>query len=197
MNIELTQKKLSAHYQFVIHINGEKKYYAKANRTVWPFFRKIEVNTLEEKTVLTLKQKKYWLKFIESIWIYGCPFEIKKNANALGWIRSWFRLGQLTARADIDGEKYEIFVHKNNRISIRQDNSQIGLIKRESWKEWDGDKYSAEFNDNVDSLLCLLFILFVDITWFTSDAAMAAFNKTEYIPIKGIEEEAGWIPNKK
>lgn len=101
MKITLTQKKMSAHYQFNININEEEKYCAKANRTIWPFFRILEINTIANQLVLKLQQKNHWLKFIEPKWLYGCPFKILENGKDVGWIRSWFRIGQPTAIAEI------------------------------------------------------------------------------------------------
>jgi len=133
---------------------------------------------------------------IEIGWIYGCPFIVNKGGKDIGWIRTWFRLGQNTARGCINNYDFEIFVHKGNRISIRHKGNQVGIIQRESWKEWEGDKYHAEFDDDLNPEVCSICLLFTDLVWFTSDASAHAKQKTEYIPIRGVEEIVDWHPKK-
>ncbi len=195
MRIDLTQKIFSPNYHFDISIDGNPAYKATANRTVWPFLRKVVLTDLEQNQILTMKQRNIFLRFIERIWIYGCPFIVSRNKEEIGWMRSWFRLGQPTGKCRIGNSEYRVFIHRGNIISIRTPARQIGLIRREPWKEWDGDEYHADFDDDIDPLLGTMFLLFTDIVWFTSDASSYAHQKTEYIPVRGVEEETDWSPN--
>jgi len=57
MKIDLTQKRISFNYHFDVSIDGSPVCRAKANRTVWPFLRKITVSDPTDSEILSIARE--------------------------------------------------------------------------------------------------------------------------------------------
>jgi hypothetical protein len=194
MIIDITQKELSLHYEYEIFKDGELRFRARAKRTVWPFFRKISIENISGEEIASLSQQSLLFKITEKILPFGCPYVVTERGRDLGWIREWFKTGQPHAKALLHNDEFMIYGHSGNRYSVYRGPAQIGLIQRKAEKNWDGDRYHAEFDHDTDPLLNAIHVLFTDITWHTEDTALQAKSYETNITFSGVKEDTGWKP---
>ncbi len=64
-------------------------------------------------------------------------------------------------------------------------------------KEWDGDKYHAEFDGNLDAALCTCCMLFVDVAWHTNDTEVSSRSYEWNMQIGGVRLNPDWRPKEK
>lgn len=130
--------------------------------------------------------------------LYGCPFVLRLGASEVGWFRNWPDLRQPHARGVVNGVEHRIYGHRGTVYSVYRWPDQIGLIDREAKSVCDGGKYRAEFDGDLDPVLCACCILFVDMAWHTDDDLRFSSIRYEWnVQIGGVPQNPDWRPRER
>lgn len=189
MKIDVSQKKVSFNYEYEISKDGVHCYTAQAGRVIWPFFRKIVIRNTSGEEIASLAQRSMLLKLAEKISLFGCPYVVSQQGRNLGWIREWPKWWQPHSSALFQNNNYMIYGHSGYKYSLYRDSLQIESIKKELWKEWDGDKFHAEFDYDSDILINVIHLLFIDISWHTADLELWSNSYETNITFGGVKED--------
>lgn len=174
MEIIIKQSKLKYNYKYKIYSQSNLLFLGKANRTILPSKRKIEISYPNGNNVCTLKQEnvyKYILSCIPILNLFKisvCPYILYFNNLYQGYLKQqgfWNR----DVVGIIDNNKIVIKAHTGNYISIHSSDEQVALAKKNVHKKLDADEYFVSYNKDqsveVISIICIL----ADIIWYTSD----------------------------
>jgi hypothetical protein len=96
----------------------------------------------------------------------------------------------------IDGTEHRIYGHQGTTYSVFRSRSQIGLIDREAKSVAEGGKYHADFDNNLDPLLCACLVLFVDASWHMDDNLEFGGVRYEWnLQVGGVSRDPNWQPS--
>lgn len=202
MKLILEQEKFKLNYEYKIFSDNGLAYVGKANRTIFPLPRKIALNNLDNSEMCILKEENI-IKFIMSfIPVLGwfkfseCPYNLYIDGVKQGFLNKviWRKKKYPSIIGEIKGKAISIYEHTGNRYSIFKDNVQQGLIKKENWKQGDGDRYIILYNKEFGAEIMALIGILLDVIWSTTDASIKSYSY-EYTWVLGerkINNE--WIP---
>jgi len=127
---------------------------------MWPFLRKATIESLDGVPVATVAQENLIARLVEKVpFFFRCPFVFRRGDAELGRLRGWPNLRQYEARGLLDGSEHRIYGHQGTTYSVFRSPSQIGLIDREAKSVAEGGKYHADFDNDLDPLLCACLVL--------------------------------------
>lgn len=151
MEIIIKQLKLKYNYEYKIYAQSKLFLIGKANRTILPIKRKIQVSYPNGNNVCVLKQEnifKYIMSYIPILNMFkisACPYILYLNNLHEGYLKL-----QGLWNGDIVGvignNKIEMKAHTGNYISFHSNNEQIALAKKNPYKNFDGDQYFVSYN---------------------------------------------------
>ncbi|QHI73456.1 hypothetical protein [Aminipila terrae] len=196
MEIIIKQSKLKYNYEYKIYSQSNLLLLGKANRTIFPSKRKIEISYPNGNIVCTLKQEndfKYILScipIINLLKICACPYILYFNNQNKGYFMQqgfWNR----DIVGIIGNNKIAIKAHTGNYISIHFNNEQVALAKKNVYKKFDADEYLVNYNkDQRMEVISIIYIL-VDIIWYTSDDTLYS-NSLEYKIVFNDDFNKNW-----
>lgn len=95
---------------------------------------------------------------------------------------------------EIKGHNISIYEHTGDQYTIFKDSLQQGLIKREYWKQGDGDRYIILYSREFGTELAALIGILVDIIWGTTDISIKSLSY-EFTLVLGEEKlDNHWKP---
>lgn len=203
MKLIIEQEKFKFNYQYKIFDDNELVYIGRANRTVIPQPRKISLCDLNNNELDIILKEENIIKFIISyIPILGwfnfsvCPYNLYVNGMKQGFLSKVVQRKNThpSIIGEIKGHNISIYEHTGDLYTIFKDNLQQGLIKREHWKQGDGDRYIILYNREFGTELAALIGILVDIIWGTTDTSIK-FLRYEYTWVLGEEKSDNhWEP---
>ena len=150
MKINIKQQKISFGSQYNIFLEKNEKYYAETDM----FSRKIIHLYLKEN----LNER---INIYKSFYFFTPDYKIElSDGNRIKFktMSIWRTHFQCILENDI----YELFSHRDRKLSIYKNGIQIGLCKKEAVSILAGDNYNLILDFNADVELLISFILILD-----------------------------------
>jgi hypothetical protein len=199
MELIIEQEVLKANYEYKIYVDKELIYISKINRTIATTLRKIHLYDRDGNEICCLKQES-WLKLILQnipfVCLFSfavCPYIFYRDGIRQGYLREAFD-GDWVVIGEIDNDKYEIWDHTGNNMSIYCNEKQVGAITRDCFKLFDGDKYKILYNRNFDRELAIMCSLLADVLWNTSDDNIYGCSWEWGMQLDGKKINKNWKP---
>lgn len=201
MELYIKQNKFNLlNYKYEISVEGKLIFIAKANRVLIPSFRKIFLYDCKGSDIYKLIQRNVLKLIIEYIpffpYVFGvCPYILFNGENKCGFIQKQPNK-QEDASGIIENKNTVIYQCSGNKIAILSNGKQVGLIKRNPWKEGDGDKYVVLYDKNFNRELISIITIFSDIIFHTNDGQYTSSSWESTIR-HGYEQYENWVPEDK
>jgi hypothetical protein len=196
MRIDIERKATGFGFHYAVLLNGQAFCQVTASRTIWPFLRNAFVKTLDGSSLATIGQTSLWYRVLEKIpYFFGSPFAIRRGGSELARLRGWPNLKQYEARGNWGVSELRIYGHEGTTYSVFRGDEQIGLIDREARSVSDGGTYHADFDHDLDPLLCACLVLFVDLAWHMDDNLQFSSTRYEWNQqLGGVARNPEWRP---
>ncbi|MFD3158368.1 hypothetical protein ACFIJ5_16205 [Haloimpatiens sp. FM7330] len=200
MELIVEQLKFKYNYEYRVYDMGIHIYTAKINRTIIPSLRKICLYETNGREICCLKQEN-WLKIILGMIpvINGfnfsiCSYIYYKNGINEGYLSEKVTVLSEYVMGTIYGNNYEMWEHTGNNIGIYCNEKQVALIKRASFKEYDGNQYEILYNKNFEKEIVVIFCLLADVLWATSDTTSYTLSWEYTVQLTGKKMDKTWKP---
>lgn len=152
---------------------------------------------------LELKQVSYFLRFISRLSIYGIlpidPFPqliLYEGHIKKGGVYSYFFSSN--RKVKIGKNVYELYLHRDNYISVMKNESQIALMKRECFTAAEETEYEIDFDPAMenDINLILMLVAFADSTYFKNRLKWSFAKYEKSVGKNAFDERLKWQSNK-
>lgn len=203
MLITMKQQVAKWHHTYHFNVNGVK-YVGKANRKIGLQKRKVSLLDSNETEIATLIEKNRMIPLLEKIpilnWFIPVHFVCVIHGSYKNEIEVPKAIIQEKFFTTIKNKTYTCYYHtgglKGDVFSIYQDDLQVGMVKKSKLVEWNAHSYTGEFESDTDLIYNLLFMILIDVLWFTDDIPI---NETvysrKYEAYWGIDRIWGKKPN--
>jgi len=182
--IEMKQQIAKWKHTYFLTVNNTK-YIGKANRRIAFEKRKISLFDEKDKEIALIKEQSQITPILQKIpilnWFIPINFELEMDGSCIGEIKVPKTIIQDKFIASIDNKTYFCYYHtgglKGDVFSIYQDDLQIGMVRKSKLVEWNAHGYTGEFENHTNIIYSLLFMVLIDVLWFTDDISI---NETVY-----------------
>lgn len=187
---------------FIYKIIGNDNFYGKCNFTYNILLRKIYINDYNRTTVYNFMQTNILQKIIYIItfmWLLPIDlfpkYKIYKNGKNIGYSKYSFSSPKKILL--IKNDKYELYLHSNNYISVMKNDTQIALIKKTLLTELEKNVYEIHYDEQAENDIALLlaFIVFSDIVYFPNKLKMSYYKYEKTIGKDKYNYRTLWTSN--
>lgn len=195
----MKQCEFKFNYEYKVYQGYEHVYTGKATRNILPWMRNIKLFDKNGNEVASLRQEskiKFFLRFIPLVnWlkVAVCPFNFYEDNNNIGFIKENIN-GDGYLLGNINDDKFEIWQHSGNNISIICNDKQVGLITRNASKVGDGDTYRVLINKKFNDVVAIMLTLLSDVLWNTSDTNATSMSWSYTFELTGKKLDREWKP---
>lgn len=193
------------HHTYHLNVN-DVQYTGKANRKIGYQKRKVSLLDANETELATLIEKYRINSFLESFPIVNWFIPVHFHCTIGGSIKDEIEVPKAIIQekfsTTIDNKKYICYYHtgglKGDAFSIYKDDIQVGMVRKSKVVEWNAHSYTGEFEDDTDLIYNMLFMILIDVLWFTDDIPINETIYTKkYEAYWGIDRIWGKKPNYK